>query len=724
MAITPIGYLLSDITAAPGIGKATAEPLVRLLRTIKPALITEEPQLPSLPKIRDLLFHLPSQMIDRRRTSLPTLQEEKALVTMLVEVETHHPPRGGKGGKRPPYRVVCSYPHGTVTLIFFHADRAYMERLLPVGEKRGISGVVEWYDGMLQMPHPDVIVAGEKYESLLRQEAVYPLTAGLSHRRLGSWIQKALDKLPALPEWQDIAARDAKNWPSFKDALRILHNPEDAAMLDPQHPARQRLAYDELFGSQLALQRLRKRMQTGGAIKVETHPEKGQSARLKATLPFQLTHGQQEVLADIFSDLASGERMLRLLQGDVGSGKTVVAFLAMMAVIDAGYQAAIMAPTEILARQHAKTIGGYLKESGISWALLTGSMSTGEKADVRRRMESGDVSLVIGTHALFQESIAFKKLGLIVIDEQHRFGVTQRMALSKKGFRPHVLLMTATPIPRTITMTLYGDLDVSSLKEKPAGRQQIITRAVPASRIAEITERLQLAIADGQKAYWICPLIEETVTGASMLNSVQAAEERYRHLKNIFGERVGLVHGRMKPAERDKVMQGFAGNKFDILVATTVVEVGVDVRDATIIVIENAERFGLAQLHQLRGRVGRGERQSSCILLYQDHCTEQARERLKVIREHDDGFLIAEKDLELRGGGDLLGARQSGWAELYLADLGVHRDLVTQARTDAKALFQTDPELHTARGMAAKQLLALFGYTQGSFAEIEMTGAA
>lgn len=721
MAITPMGYLLSDITAAPGIGKAMAEPLVRLLKTVRPALVTEDDVAQSLPKIRDLLFHLPSQMIDRRRTVLPNPQEEKALVSMLVEVETHYAPRSSRGGRRPPYRVVCTYPNGTVTLIFFHADRAYMERLLPVGEKRGISGVVEWYDGMLQMPHPDVIVAGEKFGSLLRQEAVYPLTAGLTQRRLGGWIQKALEKLPVMAEWQDTAARDAKGWPAFKEALQMLHTPEDATVLDPLHKARQRLAYDELLASQLALHRLRKRMQIGGGIQISAQTL---LQSVSDTLPFQLTHGQQEVLADILRDMASGERMLRLLQGDVGSGKTVVALMAMLAAIEEGYQACIMAPTEILARQHAKTIGMFLQESGVSWALLTGSMSASEKAAIRARMASGEVSLVIGTHAIFQESVSFKNLALIVVDEQHRFGVTQRMALSKKGLRPHVLLMTATPIPRTITMTLYGDMDTSSLREKPAGRQQITTRAVPSSRTAEIVQRLQAAVKEGQKAYWICPLIEETVSGATLLTSIQAAEERYKQLAKIFGDRVGLVHGRMKGPEREKVMQGFAGDRYDILVATTVVEVGVDVRDATIIVIENAERFGLAQLHQLRGRVGRGEKQSSCILLYHDHCSEQAKERLKVIREHDDGFLIAEKDLELRGGGDLLGARQSGWAEFYLADLGAHRELVSLARSDVRSVFAVDPELKSARGMALKQLLALFGYTQGSFAEIEMANTA
>lgn len=723
MAITPIGYLLSDITAAPGIGKAMAEPLVRLLKTVRPALTVDDETTQPLPKIRDLLFHLPSQMIDRRRTVLPNPQEEKALVSMLVEVETHHAPRGGRGGRKPPYRVVCSYPNGTVTLIFFHADRNYMERLLPIGEKRGISGVVEWYDGMLQMPHPDVIVTGEKFESLLKQEAVYPLTAGLTQRRLNGWIQKALEKLPVMNEWQDTASRDAQGWPSFKEALRVLHTPEDATVLDPMHTARQRLAYDELLASQLALQRLRKRMQQGGGIVIDPR-ELTLAANVKQHLPFTLTEGQRAVLLDINRDMASGDRMLRLLQGDVGSGKTVVALLSMLAVIESGFQAAIMAPTEILARQHAKTIGTFLQGSGVEWALLTGSMSAGEKAAIHKRIVAGDVSLIIGTHAIFQEAVQFKNLALIVIDEQHRFGVTQRMALSRKGLKPHVLLMTATPIPRTITMTLYGDMEVSSLTEKPAGRQQIVTRAIPSSRTAEIVQRLQVAIQEGQKAYWICPLIEETVSGATMLTSVQAAEERYKQLAAQFGGRVGLVHGRMKPAERDQVMQGFAGNVYDILVATTVVEVGVDVKDATIIVIENAERFGLAQLHQLRGRVGRGEKASSCILLYHDHCTEQAKDRLKVIRETDDGFVIAEKDLELRGGGDMLGARQSGWAEFYFADLAAHRELISMARKDARNIMQSDPELKSPRGMALKQLLAMFGYTQGSFAEIEMTNTA
>lgn len=713
MAITPIGYLLSDITAAPGIGKAMAEPLSRLLKTVKPALIVEEP-VQVLPKIRDLLFLLPNQMIDRRRTTIPTPEEQKALVTLTVTVETHHAPRSSGGGKRPPYRVVCEYENTTVTLVFFHADRPHMERLLPVGERRVISGVVEWYDGMLQMPHPDVITTAGKLDTVLRQEAVYPLTAGLTQRRLGGWIQKALEKLPPLPEWQDTAWISEKQWPSFKDALLMLHRPEDAGVLDLMHPARQRLAADELLASQLALNRLRKKMQQGGGIVIEA------SGEIPITLPFELTGGQRNVLTDIAADMRSGERMMRLLQGDVGSGKTVVALLAMLAAAEAGYQAAIMAPTELLARQHAKTFAAFLKNSHAKFALLTGSTGAGEKEMIRRQLANGEIQLLIGTHAIFQDKVEFEKLALMVVDEQHRFGVAQRLALSRKGKKPHVLLMTATPIPRTITMTLYGDMDVSNLREKPAGRQQIVTRAVPMSRVKEVEGRLREAVRNGQKAYWICPLIEETVKGVTALTSVSAAEERFKELKAIFGERIGMVHGRMKNAERDAVMQGFADKKYDVLVATTVVEVGVDVRDATIIVIENAERFGLAQLHQLRGRVGRSDKASSCILLYHDHCTETARERLKVIREHDDGFLIAEEDLKLRGGGDLLGARQSGWAEFYLADLGVHRELIERVRSDAKKFLANDPEMKSPRGMALKQLLALFGYTQGAFVEVTM----
>lgn len=466
-------------------------------------------------------------------------------------------------------------------------------------------------------------------------------------------------------------------------------------------PARARLAYDELLANQLALQIVRRKQRKRPGRSIDGDGTLRE--RLEQSLPFSLTGSQRIACSEIAGDMKSDSRMLRLLQGDVGSGKTVVALMAMLTAAEQGAQAALMAPTEILARQHFATIEPLAEAIDVSVILITGRDKGKKREKLVSRLNSGDTPIVIGTHALLQDDIGFDDLALVVVDEQHRFGVHQRLALAGKGAAADILVMTATPIPRTLMMTAYGDLETSRLTEKPAGRKPIETRAMPLSRLEDVVDRLRPAIASGARIYWVCPLVED-----SDVLDVAAATERQAALAQRFGDRVGLVHGRLKAAEKDAVMARFAGGELDILVATTVIEVGVDVPEATIIVIEQAERFGLAQLHQLRGRVGRGDRPSSCILLYGEPLGETAKARLKVMRDTDDGFVIAEEDLRLRGAGEVLGTKQSGLPQFRMADLAVHADLIDTARDDALLILEKDPDLKSERGKAMRTLLYLF----------------
>ena len=551
------------------------------------------------------------------------------------------------------------------------------------------------------MSHPDHIGTAEELSELLTVEPVYPLTAGLTPRPLQRAIREAVNRAPALPEWNDPAWLADRGWPGWRESVQAVHAPRSAADLEPGAPARMRLAYDELLANQLALSIVRsrhrrlpgRRIAGDGALR----------ANVVEALPFSLTGSQTKALAEIAADLASDSRMLRLLQGDVGSGKTVVAFLSMLIAVEAGAQAALMAPTEILARQHFATVAPLAEAAGVPAAILTGREKGRARQAALDRLASGEVAVIVGTHALFQEDVAFRDLAFAVIDEQHRFGVHQRLSLAAKGRALHVLVMTATPIPRTLMLTSYGDLDVSKLTEKPAERRPVDTRAMPLSRLEEVAMRLEDALASGARAYWVCPLVEE-----SEAVDLAAATERRAALAQRFGDRVGLLHGRMRGAEKDAVMARFAGGDVVILVATTVIEVGVDVPEASVIVIEHAERFGLAQLHQLRGRVGRGDRSSACLLLYDEPLGDTARARLNVLRETEDGFRIAEEDLRLRGAGELLGTRQSGLPEFRLADLGANAGLLAAARDDARLILERDAELTTERGRALRTLLYLF----------------
>jgi ATP-dependent DNA helicase RecG len=700
-------FLFSNVTRLKSVGGATAKSLARLL----PAATSLEGS--GLPIVRDLLFHLPVGLVDRRFTCPLSSAPDGVIATFVVKVDEHLPPPPGiRRGSRKPYKVLCSNETGEISLVFFNAREDYVKQILPIGSKRAISGRIEKFEYQLQMPHPDIIAPADKLAEVQKPDAVYPLTVGLTSRRIGKLVESALEKLPELPEWIEPSWLAEHGWPSWKAALTKVHHPETLNDLEVASRPRERLAYDEMLANQLYLALVRRHMQQqvgdvirGNGTLTDT---------LKKSLPFSLTNGQQQVLGDIAKDMASGRRMCRLLQGDVGSGKTVVALLAMLRAVEEGRQAALMVPTEIIARQHYETLAKMLSGLGVKVALLTGSIKGKARQALLEQLASGQTAIIVGTHALFQEQVQFKRLALVVIDEQHRFGVGQRMALTAKGEAPHLLHMTATPIPRSLTMTLYGDMECSALHEKPAERQPIATRVIPLSRYDEVMQRLEVALAKGEKAYWICPLIDEKYAEDELQltpeSDLAAAQTRYTEFKARFGDIVGMVHGKMKADARDEEMQRFASGQTRLLVATTVVEVGVDVRDATIMVIEQSERFGLSQLHQLRGRVGRGSKASSCVLLFSDKAGEVARSRLSILRDSEDGFVIAEADLEIRGGGDLLGTRQSGLPRFIFTDMLRHQALLEHARDDAAHILASDAQLTTTRGNALTLLLQLFGF--------------
>jgi ATP-dependent DNA helicase RecG len=682
--------LFASLTSLPGIGSRLEKLYARLLDR-------------EAPRVIDLLFHLPSGTIDRR--ARPNLRDVQAgqVVTVAVTIDKHHPSPPHRS--RAPYRVYAHDETSDITLTFFNARKDYLEKLLPEGELRYVSGTAEFYDGMLQMVHPDRVVDETGFAALPLVEPVYPLTEGLA---LGN-VRRAMDaalaslaRVTALPEWQDEAWISRERFPAFAESLRHLHRPTEPHDVLPESLAWTRLAFDELLAGQLALALVRAHMrrQSGRG----TASEGRLRARILKALPYALTHSQQRAVDDIINDLALPQRMLRLLQGDVGSGKTVVALIAAAAVIEAGRQAAFMAPTEILARQHLKTIAPLAEAAGIRVAILTGRERGSARKEILDRLILGDIDLLLGTHALFQEDVSFHDLALAIVDEQHRFGVHQRLALTQKGEAVDVLVLTATPIPRTLVLTYFGDMDVSELREKPAGRQPIDTRTIPLSRLEEVEDAVGRALGSGQRAYWVCPLVEE-----SEKIDLAAAEARFEELRNKFGAMIDLVHGRMKGADKDAAMARFAAGETQLLVATTVIEVGVDVPEATVMVVEHAERFGLAQLHQLRGRIGRGAGQSTCLLLYKTPLGETAKARLATLRETEDGFRIAEEDLNLRGEGDLLGTRQSGLPGFHLARLDVHGKYLGAARDDAALVLARDPGLATARGTALRHLLYLLG---------------
>ncbi len=681
--------LFAPVSTLPGIGPK--------IEKLVSGLVGSQPDRDAT--VADLLFHIPHNLIDRRHRPGIAYSENGDIVTLDVTIGRHMaPPRHSKA----PYRINAYDETGQITFVFFHPRRDWLEKTFPEGERRIVSGKVEWFNERPQMVHPDYSLKPEEAEEMPAIEPVYPLTAGLSSKTLQKAVRAAVDRVPHLPEWLNDAHLHQTGWPDFAEALKTLHAPHERNDIDPASPFMQRLAYDELLASQLALAMVRAHMRTLGGI---SRSPKGELQKaVIASLPFQLTGSQAKAIEEINEDLAKPVRMLRLLQGDVGAGKTVVALAALAQVIETGAQGALMAPTEILARQHYASMLPLCEKAGIRLALMTGKDSQKERRLRQEQLDAGEIDLVVGTHALFQGTVTFRNLAMVVVDEQHRFGVHQRLALSAKGNGVDVLVMTATPIPRTLVLTGFGDMDVSRLTDKPAGRKPITTVSVSLDRLDEIIGRVGAAVADGQKVYWVCPLVEE-----SEKIDLAAVEERHRVLEHALRQRVSLVHGRMNADEKDAAMADFKSGATKVLVATTVIEVGVDVPDATIIVIEHAERFGLAQLHQLRGRVGRGDKPSSCVLLYKGPLGETAGARLNIMRQTNDGFLIAEEDLKLRGGGEILGTRQSGTPGFRIARADEHADLMEVARDDARLILELDPDLKTKRGEALRCLLYLFG---------------
>jgi len=682
--------LFASVTSLPGVGPKQD----KLLRYL---LGRDE-----TPRLVDLLLHLPSQVIDRR--ARPKIRDAApgTVVTLEVTVNRHRPPP--PHNRRAPYLVYASDDTGDVVLTFFRAQPGFVEKLLPVGTKRFVSGTLQFYDGMPQIVHPDRVVDEAAFAKLSGIDPVYPLTEGLALGALKRAIAQALAKLPELPEWISPEVIRRCHFPPIAEALRRIHQPVELTDILPDGPFWSRLAFDELLAGQLALALVRAQLRRPAGHR---HAGDGHLRnKIIDALPYALTASQRQALAAIADDLRQPVRMLRLLQGDVGSGKTVVALLAAAAVAEAGKQAALMAPTEILARQHIKTIAPLAERAGLRVEILTGREKGRERRDVLLRLQAGEIDLLVGTHALIQDDVVFAALALAVVDEQHRFGVRERLALTAKGEAVDVLVLSATPIPRTLVLTYFGDMDVSELREKPAGRQPIDTRAVPDNRLEEVMDAIGRALKAGKLAYWICPLVEESE--AEGTDHLTNATKRFESLQKRFGDKVGLVHGQMKGAEKDRVMAQFASHEIGLLVATTVVEVGVDVPAATIMVIENAERFGLAQLHQLRGRIGRGAEASTCILLYHEPLSEMGKARLKVIRETTDGFRIAEEDLRLRGEGDVLGVRQSGLPGYRIARSDVHAQLIAQARDEALRIMKDNPKLKGERGEALRCMLYLF----------------
>ncbi len=640
-------------------------------------------------RVIDLLFHMPESYLDR--SARPTIRDARAgqIATMEVEVVRHERP----ANSRQPWRIVVRDDTGIAELAFFKFTR---EAQMPPGARLLVSGKVDIFNGRVTIAHPEHVVPADQPDRIPAIEPVWPLTAGLWPRQVASGIAQALDHVPDFPEWHDPALMRREKWPAFLESLRAVQTPDGAT---PDKRMRARLAYDEFLAGQVALAVIKGRVRArrGRPLIGDSHLRDQALARFGHTP----TESQDKALKEIDADLAAPRRMLRLLQGDVGSGKTLVAILAMLRAVEAGAQAALMAPTEVLSKQHHRVLS---RLCPLPVALLTGSVKGKERAKLLRGLKDGSIQMVVGTHALFQDAVEYRDLALAVIDEQHRFGVRQRLTLGGKGEQTDVLVMTATPIPRTLLLTQWGEMDISRLTGKPAGRQVIKTTLHSLGTLPDLVDAIARKLDDGARVYWVCPLVAE-----SEALDLAAAEDRYAALHARFGDRVGLAHGQQTAEVRDAALAAFAAGTTSLLVATTVVEVGVDVPQATIMVIEHAERFGLAQLHQLRGRVGRGTEQSFCLLLHEDWVNETARRRLTLLRDTDDGFEIADEDFRLRGGGDALGTRQAGAPGFKLDDPVEHEPLLHMAHQDAAVLLSRDPRLDTERGRAVRLLLRLFG---------------
>ena len=666
-------------------------------------------------RVIDALWHLPSNILVREKADQLHQNLTNKIVTLIAKVVYHDAPK--MRGSRRPYRIVCEYDNLELELLFFQSREAYLRRIAPEGKEILISGKLEhdnkYGADQWRITHPDHIGYPSNLSRWIGIEPVYPLTAGITQGMVRSIIQEGLQTLSPIPEWINNELITSKNWPAFHNAIQQVHSPKTSLDLDSTNISRQRLAYDEILAHQLSLYLTQKEN-----LKLPSPALAGNEIlkeKLLKNLPFSLTKSQNQALQEIYEDLNRPQQMLRLLQGDVGSGKTLVAIMAALQVIESGYQVAVLAPTDILSRQHYLTMQKWLKPIGIKIAILTGREKGKLREQILKDLSSGNIDLLVGTHAIIQDTVNFPKLGLAIVDEQHRFGVEQRVALSCKGYNPHILSMTATPIPRTLMLANYGDMDVSTLREKPPGRQPIVTSVMSIERLDEVVEALNRALSTGQKIYWVCPLIEESET-----SDFAAVMERYEHLLKLFPGKVAFVHGKLKSLEKEQAMNSFINGDTQILIATTVIEVGVDVPAATIMVIEHAERFGLAQLHQLRGRVGRGTGHSTCLLLYGNPLTWVARKRLETMKATDDGFLIAKADLRLRGAGEILGTRQSGALKFRFADfnskeeslLDLYEELLEIANADVRQICRQDPNLESERGQALRLLLRLFKHEE------------
>ncbi|MGF1550516.1 MAG: ATP-dependent DNA helicase RecG [Sphingomonadaceae bacterium] len=664
--------LFAEIEALKGVGPKLAKPLKRL----------------RLERVVDLIFHLPTGWIDRKKVETLDMKDAGQVVVVTVTPVDYR-----QGGPKSPFRVLATDAQGNYLTLTYFNNPGWAKKQFPLGEAKAVSGRLDLYGQELQIVHPDIVVKPEEAEAIPLREPVYPLSEGLTNKRLSQLAGQGLERRPDLAEWIEPSLLDRRGWPGWAQALETAHrDPADKA-------ARSRLAYDEVFANQLALTLVR-----ASARRRRGVPLAGDGRlRKKLKLPFAPTGAQQRTIGEIEGDMAQQAPMLRLLQGDVGSGKTWVALMAMLVAVEAGAQAALLAPTEILARQHFETLRSMLSGVPVTLSILTGRDQGRARESTLMGLADGSIDMLVGTHAIFQQKVAYKRLGLAVVDEQHRFGVAQRMMLAEKAERPpHLLVMTATPIPRTLTLAHYGEMDVSRLDEMPPGRKPIETRVTSLERLDEVVAGLGRHIEAGGRAFWVCPLVEE-----SEASDRAAAEARAAALKVRFGDKVGLVHGRMKGPEKDKVMARFQAGGIAVLVATTVIEVGVDVPQASLMIVEQAERFGLAQLHQLRGRVGRGGERSVCLLLRGTALSETARRRLALMRETSDGFRIAEEDLKLRGAGEILGTRQSGEAQFRLADPETIAELIGPATDDARLLIDRDGGIEGERGQAARVLLYL-----------------
>ncbi|MFT4699700.1 MAG: ATP-dependent DNA helicase RecG [Yoonia sp.] len=648
-------------------------------------------------KPRDILMTLPMSGVDRQLRGSVRDIVAPAVATVTVTVGAHYPP----ATRGRPYRVHVTDEQIEFQLVFFHARGEYLQKVLPTGQKRIVSGKVEIFDSIAQMVHPDHIVVPDEVMTFPAFEPVYPLHAGITQKLMWKATRSALEKSPEVSEWIDAELVKREGWPNWFEAFTRAHTPETMQDLSPEHPARARLAYDELFAHQITLALAR-----AVARKGKGFGSKGTGAlqrKVLDALPYNPTGAQSRAVSEITADMALPLKMNRLLQGDVGSGKTLVALMALLVVVESGGQGVMMAPTEILARQHLDGLQPLAADAGVRLEILTGRDKGKGRAEKLQALVDGDIQILVGTHAVFQKDVFFHDLRLAVIDEQHRFGVAQRMELGAKGQAVDVLVMTATPIPRSLALAQYGDMDVSVLDEKPPGRTPVQTALVSTDRMDEVVEKLRKAVGDGKQAYWVCPLVEE-----SEFLDMTAAEERFKRLRAALGEGVvGLVHGQMPPADKDAAMAKFVAGETKVLVATTVIEVGVNIPNASIMMIERAETFGLAQLHQLRGRVGRGSAASTCLLLFQEPMSETGRRRLEILRETEDGFRISEEDLMMRGAGDVIGTAQSGLPRFRIADLERQAGLMQIAQSDARKLLSDDPALETTRGKAARVLLWL-----------------